>query len=160
MQSLSHLQQTKHANTWSHYQMGWKDEDHCKNILALGWVEDKEKTACIFYQPHPHISGIWRFLVVHPVWDMDTDHSLRWVVDIVVEMKTVFSVYFWLSKRKHDPGSMAGHTKGLARVADDLGLGSAPGERRCQKAQTNKTPCLSSSSQKQNSQWRQRGGER
>jgi len=58
---------------------------------------------------------------------------------------------------------MAGHTKGLTRVAVDLVLGTAPGEGRCHMAQqqlniteanpeTNRNPCPSSRSQEQNSQ--------
>lgn len=34
-----------------------------------------------------------RELVVHPALGMDTDYPLRWVVDVVVEVKTVFCGY-------------------------------------------------------------------
>lgn len=35
-----------------------------------------------------------RELAVHTALGMDTDHALRWVVDVVAEVKMVFWVYF------------------------------------------------------------------
>lgn len=73
--------------------------------------------------------------VVHPVLGRDTDHPLRWAVDVAAEEKMVICEIIWINKRKYDPATVAGYTWGLARVADGLGLGRGLGQGRCHKAQ-------------------------
>lgn len=69
-----------------------------------------------------------RELAVHTALGMDTDHPLRWLADVVAEVKMVFWVCFWVNKC--DLGTLAR----LGRVADDLELGSVPQQGRCHKA--------------------------